>query len=33
MLTLGLFFGGFGKNPNIPFFGSKPTWWMEKLNV
>lgn len=31
-MTIGLFAGGFGTNPNIPIFGSKPTWWMELLN-
>lgn len=30
--TLGLFMGGFGKNPHIPIFGSKPTSWQYKLN-
>ncbi len=25
--TIALFFGGFGTNPDIPFFGSKPTAW------
>lgn len=32
VLTVGLFAGGFGLNPDIPIFGSKPTWWMETLN-
>lgn len=27
-----LFLGGFGTNPNIPVFGSKPTFWMEMAN-
>lgn len=27
LLTVGLFAGGFGLNPDIPIFGSKPTWW------
>lgn len=26
-LTASLFLGGFGLNPYIPFFGSRPTWW------
>ena len=28
-----MFLGGFGINPNIPFFGSKPMPYMEKSNV
>ena len=32
IMTVGLFFGGLGTNPNIPFFGSKPTFWQEYLN-
>lgn len=32
LLTVGLFAGGFGLNPDIPIFGSKPTWWQEVLN-
>jgi len=31
-MTVGLFFGGFGTNPNIPLFGSKPTFWQNYLN-
>lgn len=31
--TVGLFMGGFGLNPDTPFFGSKPTRWQEVLNV
>jgi hypothetical protein len=31
--SLWLFIGGLGLNPNIPFFGSKPTPFMEKQNV
>jgi len=31
--TLWLFIGGLGLNPNIPFFGSKPTPFMEAQNV
>ena len=27
-----LFLGGFGTDPNIPVFGSKPTFWMEMAN-
>ncbi|EAR84506.2 hypothetical protein TTHERM_00655340 (macronuclear) [Tetrahymena thermophila SB210] len=32
LLSLGLSLGGLGLNPDIPFFGSKPSWWMEVLN-
>jgi hypothetical protein len=32
LLTALLFVGGLGTNPNIPFFGSKPTFWMEMAN-
>lgn len=31
-MTAALFLGGFGKNPRIPVFGSKPAWWQIKLN-
>lgn len=31
--SLWLFIGGLGLNPNIPFFGSKPTPFMEAQNV
>lgn len=31
--TVGVFVGGLGTNPNIPFFGSKPPKYMQKLNV
>lgn len=27
-----MFLGGFGTDPNIPVFGSKPTFWMEMAN-
>lgn len=33
LITAGMFMGGFGTNPNIPIFGSKPTWWMEELST
>jgi len=33
LLTIGLYFGGLGLNPDVPVFGSKPTWWQEYLNV
>jgi len=33
LVTIGLFFGGLGLNPDVPIFGSKPTWWQEYLNV
>jgi len=26
-MTVGLFFGGLGSDPNIPIFGSKPAEW------
>lgn len=32
LYTALLFLGGFGTNPNIPVFGSKPTFWMEMAN-
>ena len=31
-MTVALFAGGFGDNPDIPIFGSKPTWWQEFMN-
>ena len=31
-MTVGMFLGGFGKNPHIPIFGSKPAFYMEYLN-
>lgn len=31
--TAEVFVGGLGTNPKIPFFGSKPPKYMEKLNV
>lgn len=27
MMTAALFLGGLGSNPDIPVFGSHPTWW------
>jgi hypothetical protein len=32
LMTAALFVGGLGTNPNIPFFGSKPTWYQNWLN-
>lgn len=32
LMTAGLFVGGFGTNPKIPFFGGKPTFYMNYLN-
>lgn len=32
LLTVGLFAGGLGVDPDVPIFGSKPTWWMDLLN-
>lgn len=31
--TIGVFVGGLGVNPKIPFFGSKPPKYQQKLNV
>ena len=33
LLTVKCFLGGLGTNPNIPFFGSKPTKSMEENNM
>jgi len=33
LMTAELFLGGFGLNPNIPIFGSKPPMWMQEANV
>jgi len=32
LVTIALFFGGLGTDPDTPIFGSKPTWWQEILN-
>jgi len=31
-MTAGMFLGGLGTNPKIPFFGSRPTYIMEYLS-
>ena len=33
LMTVELFLGGFGLNPSVPIFGSKPPSWMVEANV